>query len=147
MAQEYDKLFKLVALVFVNALMRVSGVEPGIIRIEYPEIFTEETERGIMDFPVLTRQGFYIIFEFHSTPLNERTLLRNFQYLANFRVRVNAPVKLHIISIENVKKSLRKVPITPYWDFEPDFTFLIDFDGDEILNTIKGSVPYLFFRW
>lgn len=142
LAQEYDKLFKLVALVFINALMRVSGIPPGIVRIEYPEVFTEETCRGIMDFPVLSILGFYIIFEFHSTPLDESKLLRNFQYLANFRARVDAPVTLHIISIEKVKKSKRKVKITPEWDFEPEFIFLIDFDGEEILNTIKYKIEH-----
>lgn len=142
LAQEYDKLFKLVALVFINAMMRVSGIEPGIVRIEYPEIFTEETERGIMDFPVLTRHGYYILFEFHSTPLDEPTLLRDFQYLANFRVRVKLTAKLHIISSEREKKSVRKVAITPDWDFAPDFTFLIDLDGDEILNSIKYKLQH-----
>lgn len=64
LAQEYDKLLKLVTLVFVNALMRVIGMKSGIIRIEHPEVFTEDGGRGIMDFPVLTIDRKYIIFEF-----------------------------------------------------------------------------------
>lgn len=137
LAKEYDKLFKLVALVFINALMRVLGMKPGIIRIEYPEVFTQEAERGIMDFPVLTIDRTYVIFEFHSRPLTPRLLLRNFQYLANLRARVNHPVDLHIISLDKLKKSVRSVLITPDWEFKPKFTFLIDLDGDEILNIIK----------
>ena len=128
------------ALAFINAVMRVSGLEPGIIKIENQEVFTEEAERGIMDFPVLTISGHYTLFEFHSTPLTEKLLLRNFQYLANFRAKVDYPVELHIISIEKLKKSVRSVLITPDWEFSPKFTFLIDFDGDKILNTIKNKI-------
>jgi len=40
LAQEFDKMLKLTALIFINALMRISGFQPGIIRIEYPEVFT-----------------------------------------------------------------------------------------------------------
>ena len=140
LAQEYDKLLKLVTLVFINALMRVLGMEHGILKIEYPEVFTEETDRGIMDFPVLTIAGRYIIFEFHSRPLTERLLLRNFQYLANLRARVKYPVDLHIISMDKLKKSVKKVMITSDWEYEVEFTFLIDYDGDEILNTIKNKL-------
>ena len=95
-----------------------------------------------MDFPVFTRHGYYILFEFHSTPLDEMTLLRDFQYLANFRVRVKLTAKLHIISSEREKKSVRKVAIMPDWDFAPDFTFLIDLDGDEILKSIKYKLQH-----
>ena len=142
LAQEYDKLFKLVAVVFINALMRVTGMKPGIIRIDYPEVFTEDADRGIMDFPVLTIDSKYIIFEFHSAPLTTKLLLRNFQYLANFRARVKYPVDLHIISLDKLKKSIRSVAITSKWNFELDFTFLIDFDGDEILNTITDKLEH-----
>lgn len=137
LAQEFDKLLKLVSLVFINALMHVLGMKSGIIKIEYPEVFTQDADRGIMDFPVLTTEGRYIIFEFHRAPLTSKILLRNFQYLADFRARVKCPVDLHIISLDKLKKSIRSVAITSKWDFKPDFTFLIDFDGDEILNSIK----------
>ena len=108
--------------------------------MEYPEVFNQETQRGIMDFAVLTKMGYYIIFEFHSTPLSEKILLRNFQYLADFRVNVKLPVNLHILSIEKIKKSVRSVKITTDWEFRPKFTFLIDWDGDEILNSIKDKI-------
>ena len=140
LAQEYDKMLKLTALIFTNALMRLSGFKPGIIRIEYPEIFTQETDRGIMDFPVLSIENFYIIFEFHKTPLTTRLLLRNFQYLADFRSRVKHPVALHIVSLDHQKRSVRSVKITPEWSFTPGFTFLIDFDGDKILSNIKNKI-------
>ena len=142
MAKEYDKLFKLVALVFINAIMRVSSIKPGIIRIEYPEVFTEEIERGIMDFPVLTRMGHYIIFEFHKLPLTEKILLRNFQYIANFRARVKLPVSMEIISLDETKRSLGSVEIMPDWFFKPNITFLIDLDGDEILSIIKDKLEH-----
>ncbi|WP_458404026.1 hypothetical protein [Methanobrevibacter sp.] len=140
MAQEYDKLFKLVALVFINAIMRILGLKPGIVGMEFPEVFSQDLERGIMDFPVLTKMGYYIIFEFHSSPLDEAKLLRNFQYLANFRVRVKFPVAMHIMSTEKIKKSLKSIAITPDWDFAPDFHFTIDLNGDEILNSIKSKI-------
>ena len=142
MSKEYDKLFKLVALVFINAMMRVLGYPSGILSIEYPEVFDIDAQRGIMDFPVLTKLGYYVIFEFHSIPLSQKMLLRNFQYLANFRERVKYPVDLHILSIEKIKKSVMSVKITPDWEFAPKFTYLIDWDGDEILNTIKNKLEH-----
>lgn len=142
MAQEYDKLFKLVLLIFINAMMRVLGYSAGILSIEYPEIFDQNAQRSIMDFPVLTNLGHYILFEFHSTPLSEKILLRNFEYLAKFRAKVKSPVDLHIISIERVKRSVRSVKIMSDWEFSPKFTFLIDWDGDEILNIIKTKLEH-----
>lgn len=47
---------------------------------------------------------------------------------------------MHIISLDKLKKSIRSVAITSKWNFEPDFTFLVDFDGDEILNSIKDKL-------
>lgn len=120
--------------------MRILGLKPGIVRIEFPEVFSQDLERGIMDFPVLTKMGYYIIFEFHSSPLDEAKLLRNFQYLANFRVRVKFPVAMNIVSTERIKKSLKSIAITPDWDFAPDFYFTIDLNGDEILNSIKYKI-------
>ena len=140
MSKEYDKLFKLVALVFINAIMRISGIEPGIVEIVYPEVFSQETDRGIMDFCVLTRRGYYIIFEFHSTSLSEKILLRNFQYLANLRVRVKHPVDMQILSTDKTKGGIREVEIFPGWNFKPVITFLIDFDGDKILSNIKNKL-------
>ncbi len=133
-------MLKLTALIFINALMRISGFQPGIIRIEYPEVFTQETDRGIMDFPVLSIENIYILFEFHKSPLTSRILLRNFQYLAEFRVRVKHPVAMHIISLDPLKRSVRSVQITPEWRFAPGFTFLIDFNGDKILSNIKNKL-------
>lgn len=50
-----------------------------------------------MDFPVLSIENIYILFEFHKSPLTSRILLRNFQYLAEFRVRVKHPVAMQIL--------------------------------------------------
>ena len=133
-------MLKLTALILINALMRISGFKPGILGIEYPEVFTQETDRGIMDFPVLSIEKFYIIFEFHKSPLTSKILLRNFQYLADFRVRVKHPVTMQIVSLDELKRSVRSVQITPEWAFSPGFTFLIDFDGDKILSNIKHKL-------
>ena len=140
LAQEYDKMLKLTALIFVNALMRIAGYRSGIVRIEYPEVFTQESNRKILDFPVLSREGFYILFEFHKLPLTTKVLLRNFQYLADFRVKVKHPVVPHIICLDINKRSVRSVQITPDWSFDPGFTFLMDFDGDKILSTINEKL-------
>ena len=90
-----------------------------------------------MDIPVVTRLGYCIIFEFHSEPLTKAKLLRNFQYLANLRPEIEMPVKLVVICGDFLKRSVKSVKIFPDWDFEPEFKFLIDIDGEEILNSIK----------
>ena len=140
MAKEQDKLFKLTTLVFINALMKILGLQPGIDSVEFPEVFSLTGERGIMDLPVLTKMGYYIIFEFHSQPLSEDLLLRNFQYLANLRRRVKLPVEMYIISTNRLKDDVKEVNILPDWKFKPHFMFLIDYDGDEILSTMKDKV-------
>ena len=40
MAKEQDKLFKLSTLVFINALMKILGLTPGIVSVEFPEVFS-----------------------------------------------------------------------------------------------------------
>ena len=40
MANEQDKLFKLSTLVFINALMKILGLQLGIVKIEFSEVFS-----------------------------------------------------------------------------------------------------------
>ena len=140
MAKEQDKLFKLSTLVFINALMKILGLTPGIVSVEFPEVFSLTGERGIMDLAVLTKMGYYIIFEFHSQPVSKDLLLRNFQYLANLRRRVKFPVDMYILSTDKLKRAVKEVEILPDWKFKPHFIFLIDYDGDKILSTMKEKV-------
>ena len=140
MAQEQDKLFKLSTFVFINALMKILGLPPGIVRIEFPEVFSINGERGIMDFAVLTKMGYYIIFEFHSQRVSKDLLLRNFQYLANLRRRVKFPVDMYILSTDKLKRAVKEVEILPGWKFKPHLVFFIDYDGDKILSTMKEKV-------
>ena len=86
--------------------------------------------------------GHYIIFEFHKLPLTEKIMLRNFQYIANFRTRVKQPVSMEILSLDETKSSVRSVEIMPDWFFKPNITFLIDLDGDEILSIIKDKLEH-----
>lgn len=43
-------------------------------------------------------------------------------------------------SQEKIKKSLKSVPITPDWNFEPKFSFIVDLDGEEILNNFMNKL-------
>ena len=93
-----------------------------------------------MDFAVLTKMGYYIIFEFHSQPVSKDLLLRNFQYLANLRQRVKFLVDMYILSTNKLKKAIKEIEILPDLKFKPHFIFFIDYDGDRILSTIKEKV-------
>ena len=107
MAKEQDKLFKISTLVFINALMKILGLTQGIVSVEFPEVFSLTGEMGIMDFAVLTKMGYYIIFEFHSQPVSNDLLLRNFQYLANLRRRVKFLVDMYILSTDKLKRAIK----------------------------------------
>lgn len=78
--QEFDSLLKLSSRAFSNALMRITGEKPGIIEILHQDVLTARLKRGILDLPVLTHHGFCISYEFHSMPINDKTVLRNYQY-------------------------------------------------------------------
>ena len=93
-----------------------------------------------MDFAVLTKMGYYIIFEFHSQPVSKDLLLRNFQYLANLRRGVKFPVDMYILFTDKLKRAVKEVDILPDWKFKPHFVFFMDYDGDKILSSMKEKV-------
>lgn len=138
--QEFDSLLKLSSRAFGNALMHVTGEKPGILKVLHQDVLSSRLKRGIMDLPIQTSHGYCIEYEFHSGNLSPKTVLRNYQYALDLRVEVNIPVKPHIVSLDPQKNPIPKVEIFPGVFTNPDVTYLIDIDGEKVLNTIKKKL-------
>ena len=138
--QEFDSLLKLSSRAFLNALMRITGEKPGIIEVLHQDVLTSRLKRGILDLPVLTYYGFCISYEFHSGPINGKTVLRNYQYAIDLRVDVEVPVKPHFVSLDENKTPIPIVEIFPGVFSNPDVTFLADIDGEKSLNNIRDKL-------
>ena len=93
-----------------------------------------------MDLPIKTSHGYCIDYEVHSGPLNEKTVIRNYQYASDLRVDVGVPVRPHIVSLDEKKTPIPKVELFPGVFSNPKVTFLMDIDGEKVLNTISDKL-------
>ena len=93
-----------------------------------------------MDIPILTTDDLIIDFEIHSTPIGVKILLRDYQYLMDLRAENEEVVKLHIISLDETRTPIPKVELFPGVFTDPDVTYLIDIDGEKVLNTITDKI-------
>lgn len=138
--QEYDSLLKLSARAFGNALMRVTGEKPGIIEVLHQDVLSARLKSGILDLPIKTSHGYAIDYEFHSGPISKKTVIRNYQYAIDLRVEVDVPVMPHIVSLDTQKTPIPIVEIFPGFFSNPEVTFLIDIDGEKVLNNINDKL-------
>ena len=138
--QEYDSLLKLSARAFGNALMTITGEKRGIVEVLHQDVLSSRLTRGIMDLPIKTPYGYWIEYDFHSRPLSEATVIRNYQYAIDLRVDVDVPVRPHIVSLDATKTPIPKVELFPGVYTNPEVTFLSDIDGEKVLNSIKKKL-------
>lgn len=138
--QEYDSILKLSARAFGNALMTITGEKQGIVEVLHQDVLSSRLKREILDLPIKTPYGYCIEYEFHSRPLSEATVLRNYQYAIDLRVEVDVPVRPHIVSLDATRTPIPKVELFPGVYTNPEVTFLSDVDGEEVLNTIKKKL-------
>lgn len=138
--QEYDSILKLSGRALGNALMRITNEKPGISEILNQDVLTSRLKRGILDLPLKTTYGIVIAYEFHSGPVSEKTVIRNYQYAIDLRVEVEVPVRPHFVSLDANKKPIPKVELFPGFYTDPKVTYLSDFPGEKILNTIKNKL-------
>ena len=138
--QEYDSLLKLSARAFGNALMRITGEKPGIVEVLNQDVLTSRLKRGILDLPVKTSDGLCIEFEFHSGPIEEDIVIRNYQYAIDLRGDVGVPVKPHFVSLDANKTPVPKVELFPGVFTKPEVTYFADICGEKVINTIKEKL-------
>lgn len=138
--QEYDSLIKLSSRAFGNAMMHVTGEKPGIVEVLHQDVLSARLKRGILDLLIKTSHGYCIDYEFHSGPINEATVLRNYQYAIDLRVEQELPVKPHFVSLDANKTPIPTVELFPDVYTNPDITFLADIDGKKVLNTIDDKL-------
>ena len=89
---------------------------------------------------VETANGYCINFEFHKTDTTEEIVLRNIQYIVNFRLEQKKQIKPCVISMADAEKSIRKAKIGPDLEIEIPFVFFKNYDGDEKLKNIKKKI-------
>lgn len=138
--QEFDSLLKLSSRAFGNALMHITGEKHGILKVLHQDVLSSRLKRGIMDLPIQTPHGYCIEYEFHSGPVSPKTVIRNYQYAIDLRAEVDNPVKPYIVSLDPQKNPIPKVEIFPGVFTSPDVTYLIDIDGEKVLNNIKNKL-------
>lgn len=138
--QEYDSILKLSGRALGNALMRITNEKPGISEILHQDVLSARLKRGILDLPIKTTYDLVIAYEFHSGFINENTVIRNYQYAIDLRVEVDVPVRPHFVSIDSNKTPIPKVELFPGFYTDPKVTYLSDFPGEKILNTIKNKL-------
>ena len=139
-SHKYDKLSKLSCRIFANSLLRFIGEKPGIKNIYTYEIYTPTHKLKIMDLVVETANGYCIDFEFHKLNTTEEIILRNIQYVVNFRLENGNLIKPYIISMADAERSIRKAKISPDLEIEIPFIFFKNYDGDDMLEKIKNKI-------
>ena len=89
---------------------------------------------------VETANGYCINFEFHKKNTTEEIVLRNIQYVVNFRLEKKKHIKPYVISMADAEKSIKKAKIGPELEIEIPFVFFKNYDGDEKLKNIKKKI-------
>lgn len=120
--------------------MHITGEKPGIITVLHQDVLSARLKRGIMDLPIKTPHEYIIEYEFHSDPLSQSTILRNYQYAIDLRVEVDKPVKPHIVSLDAKKNPIPKVEIFPGVFTDPEVTYLIDINSKKVLNSTTNKL-------
>ena len=138
--QEFDSFLKLSARAFSNALMHIVGEEPGIIEVLGQDVWSSRLRRGIVDLPVRTSHGYVDLFEFHSGPISQKTVVRNYQYAIDIRSEIEEPVKPHFVSLDSKKTPVPTVELFPGVYSNPEVTYFEDIDGKIVLNTIIEKI-------
>lgn len=138
--QEYDSLLKLSARAFGNALMRITGEKPGIVEVLHHDVLSARLMRGILDLPIKTPYGYVIDYEFHSGPISKKTVIRNYQYAIELRSEVGVPVRPHFVSLDEKRTPIPTVELFSGVFSNPEVTYLIDINGNEVLNTINDKL-------
>ena len=80
------------------------------------------------------------LFEFHSGPISDKTVVRNYQYAMDIRSEIEEPVKPHFVSLDPKKTPVPVVELFCGVYSNPELTFFQDIDGEEVLNTIVDKI-------
>ena len=67
-------------------------------------------------------------------------MARNYQYVADLFRHLLIPIKPHIVSLDKLKRKPPKLEVMLGIIFNPDVTYLADFDGRKILNTTTNKI-------
>lgn len=138
--QKFDKLSKLAAFFFAIGLLHLFGEKTEVEYVYKNEVYTSDHKTKLMDLSIKTTAGYFINFEFHKKDTTEDLIVRNLQYVFDFRANEKKLIKSYILSMGDPLKSVTKAEIWPGLEIEIPTVFFKNMDGDEILNNIKYKV-------
>ena len=136
---KYDSIFKISSHCFVDALIQIVDIPEDDYELLSCEIFSPGKDVKSMDILLKGETG-YVNIEFHKQPLSKSTLDRNFEYVVHYYLFYGETIDQKIVVIDNNRKSIEKIQITPNLEFKGNYYYVSDIDGQEVLNNIKDKV-------
>lgn len=136
---QYDTIFKVASHSFTNALIQITDLPCDEYELVSSEIFSPGKDVKLMDILLKGPNG-YINIEFHKQPLSKPILDRDFEYVVNCYLFYGENIDQKIVVIDDDRKSVEKIEITPNLHYFGDYYYVSDIDGQEVLNIIKNKI-------
>ena len=136
---QYDTIFKVASHSFTNALIQITDLPCDEYELVSSEIFSPGKDVKLMDILLKGPNG-YINIEFHKQPLSKPILDRDFEYVVNCYLFYGETIDQKIVVIDDDRKSVEKIEITPNLHYFGDYYYVSDIDGQEVLNIIKNKI-------
>lgn len=137
--QPYDKLQKTFTRAFGNETLKFLKIDSEVKEFLSTEIISIDNRSKFVDMLIQTVDDLLIHIEFHSGDIRKSTLYRNNAYSADLANITKKDVRSFIISLGDKDKSVLELKMENI-HYTPDCEFLREYDGDEILNTLKDKM-------
>ena len=137
--QPYDKLHKTFTRAFGNETLKFLKIDSEVKEFLSTEIISIENRSKFVDMLIQTVDDLLIHIEFHSGDIKKSTLYRNNAYSADLANITKKDVRSFIISLGEKDKSVLELKMENI-HYTPDCEFLREYNGDEILNTLKDKM-------
>ena len=135
----YDSILKIATHAFVNALIPLMNLPEEDYKVVSSELFAPGDDVKSMDILLEWKNG-HINVEFHKQPLKKRDLDRDFGYESQHYMNDGKTIDQRIVVVDIDRKSVEKIQITPINSYIGNYYFVPNFDGGEVLNSIKNKI-------
>ena len=136
---KYDSLLKIATHAFTNALIPIIDLPEDEYEVVSCEIFSPGKDVKSMDILLRGKNG-YVNVEFHKQPLARSHLDRDFEYVVDCYMFYGETIEQKIVVVDNNRKSIEKIHITPNFPYYGNYFYVPDIDGHEVLNNIKNKL-------
>jgi len=139
MKNKYDSILKIATHAFTNALITLVCLPEEEYEVMSCEIFSPGKDVKSMDILLKGKKG-YVNVEFHKQPLSKSHLNRDFEYVVDCYLFYGETIEQKIVVVDNNRKSVEKIEITPEFSYYGNYFYIPDIDGSEVLNNIKTKL-------